>query len=326
MASLLDFLGMGANALVGQRVAEQEGEAERAAMEQQTLLEALDREEKARAAEMNRRLNEAQIRNLDSLAQERGRVTQPQETFTGQPFEGVGPDGKPGLFLRGSLGTIRPVEGVHPMTENRPARTQVVGESIVNLDTGTAEPIQGLPTDGQGRVSAATRTQIAENTATLDLIGRARQAVQQRPESFGLRRGISLLPGMGQIGEVINQRTDPEGVEARQLIGNLSSRVIKDRSGAAVTVSEFPRLAAFIPMPYDTPEKILANLEALERELRVVTEALANGATLEELSSGGSGTPLPAAQPQSGAATPTPTSNVPPPPDFEAWRRTRRQP
>lgn len=324
MASLIDILGLGAGALVGARTAKDERVVAERAAEQQTLLDTLKRKQEEEDRALKTRLTNAQISNYESLSDKREQPA--AETFTGAPFEAAGPDGKPRLYIRGSMGSIRPVEGVTPIAEARAPRTQVVGESIVNLDTNTATPIQGLPPkeDGQGRVSAATRTQIAENTASLDLIARAREAVRARPESFGLSKGVSLLPGMGQLGEVINQRTDPQGVEARQLIGNLSSRLIKDRSGAAVTVSEFPRLAAFIPQPYDTPEKILANLDALERELRVVTEALANGATLAELS-GGNATPA-APVPRGTPATPVAPTPQAAPPDFEAWRASRRNP
>lgn len=318
---LIDILGLGAGAVTGAMTARDERVRADQAAQQETLLNRLKAEQEAQDRAIRERLANAQIANFESLARERAKP--PEETFSGAPFEAVGSDGKPGLFIRGSMGSIRPVEGVRPMVEARPARTQVVGESIVNLDTGTAEPIKGLPSDGQGRVSAATRTQVAENTASLDLIRRAREAVQARPESFGLSKGISLLPGMGQIGDVINQRTDPEGVAARQLVGNLSSRLIKDRSGAAVTVSEFPRLAAFIPQPYDTPEKILQNLDALERELQVVNAALANGATLAELGAGA--TPV-APVPRGTPAAPVAPTQQAAPPDFEAWRASRRQP
>lgn len=320
MASLIDLLGLGAGAVVGARTAQDERIREQRATEQQGLLDKLKMEQDAQDRAMRERLVNAQIGNFESLARDRAKP--PEETFSGAPFEAAGPDGKPRLYIRGSMGSIRPVEGVTPLVEARAPRTQVVGESIVNLDTGTAAPIQGLPKKDD-RVSAATRTQLAENTASLDLIRRAREAVQARPESFGLSRGISLLPGMGQIGDVINQRMDPEGVAARQLVGNLSSRLIKDRSGAAVTVSEFPRLAAFIPQPYDTPEKILQNLDALEREIQVVNEALANGATLAELGAGAAPVaPVPRGTPAAPVAPPPQAA----PPDFDAWRRNRRQP
>jgi hypothetical protein len=154
------------------------------------------------------------------------------------------------------------------------------------------------------RTSAATVNKIAEGVGQLDKIQRARDAVKARPESVGLKRGVALLPGMGKLGSVVNQNLDPEGVDARRLIADVGSMEIKDRSGAAVTVSEFPRLAPFIPMEYDSPDKVLGDLENLERELRVVLDALANGANLADLSPGK--TPTPTRRPLApGAARPS---------------------
>lgn len=182
------------------------------------------------------------------------------------------------------------------------------GKGVLNTATGEVSVPDALqtPQGGHGRpaparpahsdrVAASTRTQLAENAASLDLVRQALQAVAARPESFGLKRGVGMIPGMSQLGEAINQRTDPEGITARQLVGQVSAMKIKDMSGAAVTVSEFPRLAAFVPLAWDTPEKIRANLLRFERELMIVMEALQNGATLASLGvSSASGAPAPA--------------------------------
>lgn len=154
--------------------------------------------------------------------------------------------------------------------------------------------------DAGDRVSAATVKGLASGAAQLDLIQQARQALQEYPNAVGLERGLSLIPGMERIGDVVNQRRDPEGTRARQLLANLASMEIKDRSGAAVTVSEFPRLAPFIPNAYDTPEKVFENLDGLERELRVTLDALAQGSSLAEVMRGGG----PQAQPAQGGRPP----------------------
>jgi len=54
--------------------------------------------------------------------------------------------------------------------------------------------------------------------------------------------------------DAILQRTDPNGVSTRAAIGDLGSLVIHDRSGAAVTAAEFPRLRPFIPLVTDSPD------------------------------------------------------------------------
>jgi hypothetical protein len=57
-------------------------------------------------------------------------------------------------------------------------------------------------------------------------------------------------------------RVDPAGVDTRAAMADLGSLVVHDRSGAAVTAAEFPRLAPFIPQATDdavTARKKVAN-------------------------------------------------------------------
>ena len=226
-----------------------------------------------------------------------------------------------------------------------PPREQIVGSDVVNPDTATARPIQGLTPkvdpprnldpnspevreraladakaladyqaslrpDAGDRVSAATVNAISEGKGQLDAIERARAGVKRYPNAVGIKRGLSLLPGMGRVASVVNQIADPEGDEVRQDIANVGSLKIRDRSGAAVTVGEFPRLAPFIPNEYDTPKKIKNNLDALERELRIVLTALQGGALLSDLSGGG-------ASPSSAGGAASPPGRVP---TYEEWR------
>ncbi len=87
-----------------------------------------------------------------------------------------------------------------------------------------------------------------------------------RPQSFGFWRGVqNAVPGVNAI-----DRMDPEGVETRAIVANLGSLVIHDRSGAAVSASEFPRLRPFIPAIGDPPEVVQAKLRDFAREYRAV--------------------------------------------------------
>lgn len=53
---------------------------------------------------------------------------------------------------------------------------------------------------------------------------------------------------------------DPQGVDTRAAIADLGSMIIHDRSGAAVTAAEFPRLAPFIPKVGDPPDVVQKKL------------------------------------------------------------------
>lgn len=313
MASLIDLLGLGAGAMVGARTAADERVTQERAAEQQGLLDKLKAEQEAQDREQKRRLTEAQIGNYESLAQDRTRPPASSAPTAGRRY-----DPTRGVIVDVNSGEAIVPEGLpeRPQTERAPRR-QVVGGSVVDIDSGTATPIQGLPSAGSERVTASTRAQLADNAVQLDLVRQARDAVRRRPESVGAKFGSGTLPMMGQAGEMINQRIDPDGVPVRALIAQISARKIKDMSGAAVTISEFPRLAAFVPLVWDTPEKIEANLAQLEREIQVVMQALEQGVTLAELMQGG-GAPSGANVPRGTPATP--------PPDFEAWRAGRRNP
>lgn len=100
------------------------------------------------------------------------------------------------------------------------------------------------------QIPPAQRGAVINNRTKLGVIDQAAAALQAYPEAVGLGRG--LTPGMlrdrARVGGIPNPFGDPKGVGARALLGNLASLEIRDRSGAAVTASEFPRLKPFIPV------------------------------------------------------------------------------
>lgn len=70
------------------------------------------------------------------------------------------------------------------------------------------------------------------------------------------------------------QRLDPKGIATRAAIGDLGSLVIHDRSGAAVTASEYPRLRPFIPLVTDDPDTVKKKLGRFVTEYQnIVGEA-----------------------------------------------------
>jgi hypothetical protein len=76
-----------------------------------------------------------------------------------------------------------------------------------------------------------------------------------------------LSPGFG--GD-INNKIDPKGTQVRALIADIGSLKIHDRSGAAVTAAETPRLIPFIPKITDSPQVIrdkLANFKAVYSQM-----------------------------------------------------------
>jgi hypothetical protein len=121
----------------------------------------------------------------------------------------------------------------------------------------------------------------------------------------GMKGDTSAIgPIQGRIPDTVLQKTNPEGVITRAAIADIGSMIIHDRSGAAVTISEMPRLIPFIPSIIDWPEAAKAKLTRMKAELtnigneyRAVHEA--------------SGYKMPATglQPQANVAKPIPTQN-----------------
>lgn len=108
------------------------------------------------------------------------------------------------------------------------------------------------------RVIPATQVQdISNNQGLVNKIGDALDSVKKNPDAFGPL-------GYAEQNFAQNIGADPKNVDARAAVGDLSSAIIKDRSGAAVTLSEFPRLVPFIPQIHDQPSVIKAKLARLK--------------------------------------------------------------
>lgn len=78
----------------------------------------------------------------------------------------------------------------------------------------------------------------------------------------------------GYAPDALLQRFDPAGIDTRAAIADLGSLVIHDRSGAAVTAMEFPRLRPFIPSDKDDPATARKKLNRFVMEYtNIVDEA-----------------------------------------------------
>jgi hypothetical protein len=155
-------------------------------------------------------------------------------------------------------------------------RGQVVqtdeGVMLVDPRTGAAKPVtaNGQPVQRPAKEIPATMNKaIIENQQSIAKIRRAMAEIDKNPDALGTRH---MIPGM----ETLSQYTDPEGVEARAGVADIGSLVLHDRSGAAVTVSETPRLRPFIPSASDKPEvakkKLARFLEIAEEEAGLLSQ------------------------------------------------------
>lgn len=112
----------------------------------------------------------------------------------------------------------------------------------------------------------------AEQSVAL-LEGRDVDGMKGDTEATGKK---ALITSLGVVGDKTLNWLDPKGVDARAAIGDLGSLVIHDRSGAAVTASEFPRLRPFIPLATDSPEVALKKARRFATEYRNITQEAAD--------------------------------------------------
>lgn len=210
------------------------------------------------------------------------------------PEQGQGPQDpsapRPRQILKGKVKAENPVVGSQAWkdAETFKAGLQPKQEPLVPVqqDDGTViytprsqAAGQKAPAKSNARGVATIRKAIAANQEQVSVIDDALNELAAYPEAIGLNRGIGDLPLMGKSGDAINQRVDPQGVAARAALANIASMVIHDRSGAAVTVSEFPRLAPFVPSVHDTYDTAVKKLQKLKTMIGVETGALQSSGT-----------------------------------------------
>lgn len=264
--------GVGADFLRGLSV-------DREAMVRRALAE---REQKVREDEaaLHRSIADRSSRHLDVLdfvAQH----PQPKMSIvaTDQGIARVPTAGEPGI-IAGPNG--KPL--AKPVTEKAPSFTALTATGadgkpvIVPFEThsGTVgKPLDVTPKMPSNTGAAAIQGKVATNRVQLSVIADALKELNAHPDAIGVKRGLGeMVPILGGVQDAANQRLDPGGVAARAQIANIGSLKMHDRSGAAVTISEFPRLKPFIPSAADTPEAARVKLQKLAEGIQLETQEL----------------------------------------------------
>lgn len=137
--------------------------------------------------------------------------------------------------------------------------------------SGSLVAIPGGPAT---KPTAAQVAGMADAVTGVNQIDRAWAEVDKNPDALGLK---NYFP------DFVMQRADPSGVNARAAITNLGSQIIHDRSGAAVTISETPRLLPFIPQKTDTPDAAKKKLTMLRKEMETAGMSFAPPSVADSL-------------------------------------------
>lgn len=137
------------------------------------------------------------------------------------------------------------------------------GPVLVDPRAATSLPITGKDGKPLGPklkdVPGPMQKAMVENATNLQRAQRALDLVEGK--DLGEMKGDKSATGWkGFLPNTVLNRVDPQGVDARASIADLGSLVIHDRSGAAVTAAEFPRLAPFIPLATDDADTVKKKL------------------------------------------------------------------
>jgi hypothetical protein len=109
--------------------------------------------------------------------------------------------------------------------------------------------------DGLKQIPANINLAIIKNNQGVQQLSDTIKLLEQNPEATGFK---GFVPG------AILNRADPEGVNARAGVADIGSLVMHERSGAAVTAAESPRLVPFIPLITDDNATALKKLKRMK--------------------------------------------------------------
>jgi hypothetical protein len=162
-------------------------------------------------------------------------------------------------------------DGGYIALPRRPGPGPIIGQAVAGPDGQPIQrPLKPIP--------ANANTAILANAQNLKRAQDALTLVQGG--TVGSAQGDSSATGWkGYAPNTALNIADPSGVDTRAAIADLGSMVIHDRSGAAVTAAEFPRLAPFIPRATDdaatVQKKLQRFVEVYQQEAQALGETYA---------------------------------------------------
>ncbi len=171
---------------------------------------------------------------------------------------------------------LNPAQRVKMFNELGQTADQRVGHEISRGQLGVAQSQLKVSQAREARLAAGgelkpvpihAQKAMTGAASTLGQIDAAIAALKANPSSVGL---IGLTP------DIALNRMDPEGTAARAALADIGSLKLHERSGAAVTASETPRLKPFIPAITDDYETALKKLERM-RDIQAAEEEVLTG-------------------------------------------------
>ncbi|QLG88611.1 hypothetical protein HQ393_10385 [Chitinibacter bivalviorum] len=217
-------------------------------------------------------------------------------------------------YIEGQVKIATAKAGANPPNLQVVPPTTTTPGYAFNPRTGIVERIQGLDARPEAPpklkpVPASVLQAYTGNSAAIKRIDDVIATIKQSNASdhLGMK---NYLPS-----DLLNY-VDPDGVPLRASIADIGSQIIHDRSGAAVTAAEFPRLAPFVPIATDNPETSLKKLTAMRERLSAETDALTGFYTPDQ---GFEGIGEHRKPPTAAAPATTPNAGTPAP-NSPAWK------
>ena len=144
-----------------------------------------------------------------------------------------------------------------------PVGTPVVDASGVTL----GKPLKALPPSVNDAIIGNAQSLYTLNKALALAGGKNVDAAVGDKNATGWK---------GYVPQALLNRIDGAGVDTRAEIADIGSLKIHDRSGAAVTISESPRLMPFIPQATDSNDVVVKKLTRLKEEAARMQSALSD--------------------------------------------------
>lgn len=135
-----------------------------------------------------------------------------------------------------------------PSVLDQAARPTVAPATLPIGTPGT--PVMGKQSELKP-IPANINLAILKNNQSIQQIDDTIKLLQKNPDATGAK---------GYLPNFALNRMDPEGTEARAGVADIGSIVLHDRSGAAVTAAEAPRLMPFIPLATDDNKTVIKKL------------------------------------------------------------------
>lgn len=175
-----------------------------------------------------------------------------------------------------SLLAMKPAQRVDYLSQRGATASDFTTRRGQNMVDARARENIDIARDREARLASGSELKPVPVHAQKALTGAASTLAQLNKAIDELKANPDAVGWKGLTPDIALNRLDPEGTTARASLADIGSLKIHDRSGAAVTASETPRLKPFIPSISDDYETALKKLERM-RDVQLAEQEVLTG-------------------------------------------------